>query len=540
MSLIQHQAKPCQSQRKRYYHLLVIIICFFSISYYLWEPNLRAQWWAIDDHLIMWALGSDGKISFSEIPAKLMETEVGVWGKNLRYRPSYWELKLLECWIWGKNPSFWYLFRIGIFFLFLVILLYLVSQMMGLFYSSIFVCFVVLLPLWKDIFTRLGPSETYAVLGTSLYALGFFNYWKEIRQSIQKSRAYANIQIIVMSCGAIIAIGSKENFVLLMLPALFLVIYAFIHKKARAWLVIASALIIEYALFIALGIFLAISKSGKDFYMQDVDAQSHINILIRHIPDIIRVFRLFYIYPIFILLGVLIFAYHSDKKDDYIKYIRQYTIITLLLTGLYLSQMIFYHGQWPAGNRYDFPGVLTIPFFYLFTILTAVNILYLLNVPKRIIDGIVVCTIILFYLASPYQLDELSKMRQASWHNVERTVTFTNNIHSIVREVKDNPEIPLIFESFDVLDYEPIFSVRWFLLANGLQNPMYLYTHPYPQDPLDHPLVGQLARNLALLHKYGGEGFLAIGPLRVQDNSCFVVSFSGDNTTPCPTLRIWN
>ena len=67
------------------------------VAYALFGSMLGAKWSPIDDHEIMWFLGPDGRIGWSEIPRVLMtQTEVGHFGGALaRYRPSYYFLRVL-------------------------------------------------------------------------------------------------------------------------------------------------------------------------------------------------------------------------------------------------------------------------------------------------------------------------------------------------------------------------------------------------------------------------------------------------------------
>ncbi|MCP4398962.1 MAG: hypothetical protein GY801_16890 [bacterium] len=219
---------------------------------------------------------------------------------------------------------------------------------------------------------------------------------------------------------------------------------------------------------------------------------------------------------------------------------RNYNIATAVLAGGYISQAVFYSGEWPTEMRYDFLGVLAIPFFYFFTLLTGFRIGALLQIPKKILHGMLGYAIVALYLLSPYKVDELAKSRQHSIENAERTTAFQSDLRELISQIIDKPGMPLIFESFHWLDYEPIFSLREYLYTYGVrQNPLYLYIHPYPEEIFDRPSAKYLANNLRLLHKYGGEGFLPLRRFPKATERCFAITFSGDTQTSCNSFKIW-
>ncbi|MCP4398963.1 MAG: hypothetical protein GY801_16895 [bacterium] len=540
---MQTTKKP-QSWNIQYTHMLAPLIILFScglLSFYLFGPLLKAQWWSHEDFAIMEFLGEDRALGFSEIPSWLMATEVGKWGESVRYRPSFWKLKLLECWLWGDNPFFWYLTRLLLFFTSLTMLWFMLYSQIGFFYSSVFALFISTFSCWPDIFAWLGPSEPYAIGGLALYAVGFLISWKAITHQTEKeNRTFAKVSHLLILLGAFVAIGSKENFVILILPTLLLGCYAFLHKQLHAFMLVVVLIVTQYTLFIGVGIFLAMSKTGGDVYRQEVTVHSRLMIVFDQIPHIIQAFYLPVVLILLLGLGTIISRYYPERRHDYIASLQQYAVVTFFLIAIYLSQNLFYHGQWPTGMRYDMPGILALPLFYFFTLLTMMKSFRFIKIPEKIIHILILVSIIGIYWNSPHSFKEWGKIRQTSIKYADRTREFTQNIHSIVAQATKFPQMPLIFESADISDYEPIFSVRLFLLAYGVHNPLYLYVHPYSESTLDSPIKKQAAINLQLLNQYGGEGFLPLSQLSSLIEPCFVITFSCETNLKRNTLRIWN
>ena len=91
--------------------LVLPVLVMILFGYFLLSNNFKAGLGMIDDHEIAMFLGSDGKICVSEIPSLLFSTEVGQFGKALRYRPSYYFLRILESLLWQDKAILWYGFR---------------------------------------------------------------------------------------------------------------------------------------------------------------------------------------------------------------------------------------------------------------------------------------------------------------------------------------------------------------------------------------------------------------------------------------------
>ncbi len=147
-------------------------IVFAVFGFYLIGNNFNAKLGMIDDHEIAMFLGSDGKVSVDEFPKEILKTEIGQWGSYLRYRPSYYTLRVLETALWRDDARLWYLSR----YLMLVVSMVLGYQIMIMYFpqivSYLFIFYIMTMPFWPDMLTRLGPSEMYALPAVLLFVYG--------------------------------------------------------------------------------------------------------------------------------------------------------------------------------------------------------------------------------------------------------------------------------------------------------------------------------------------------------------------------------
>ena len=184
-------------------NILIFLISFSILfGFILLRHNLDAKWSIIDDHEIMHFLGSDRNIPFNEIPKLIFQTEIGSYGDSLRYRPSYYVLRIFETFLWGDNPQLWYAARILFLIIFLFVVSSLVTKQLGVFIAVPFTIFIMTGNYWPDILTRLGPSEIYAVPGIALYAYGLYQ--------IMNTTVIRKVQVIhwlSFFIGGMIAIG---------------------------------------------------------------------------------------------------------------------------------------------------------------------------------------------------------------------------------------------------------------------------------------------------------------------------------------------
>lgn len=509
---------------------------FFSL--YLWGENLKAKWGVIDDHEIISYLGPSGSLSLAKFPKLLFATEFAQPGISQRYRPSYYLLRLTETFFWGDSPLLWYSCRLLLFAVTVMILWWLFSKYVGLFAGMLLTMYVFTFHYWADIWTRLGPAETYAVFGSALYVAGFVRTLEASREEESYSRARP-LDWLLMMIGAIAAMGSKENFVILLIPTVVLLVIMWKKGRLDITSMTASAVICGVGFFISAAVSIALSKSHKDIYANSVDPVARLELLFQGIWKLFNyVFSNGYILTAFIAIvasfgGIYLnLRLHGDREKCRLLHraVGKYLLASAVLLLTFISQYAFYSGKWPAGNRYDFPGALCLPIFILVTaiLLREIGTVVTDSVYWRHrVSGLFPAVLCILIIGNGY-----GPLRNESRINAEKTQIFTNNMVKIAEVLHKNPSSVLVFVSHGAWDLEPVYSTPLFLQAYGVKNPFYLYVYQHPQHAtagFEQELTSQL---LSLSAK--GSPRLNFAPLGSFDGSrpCYSISFSGSQSFP--------
>jgi hypothetical protein len=110
---------------------------------------------------------------------------------------------------------------------------------------------------WGDIVTRLGPSELYVFLGLSLMCFGLVMISNEIRPWVGS---------FIANFGFILAVSSKENALLLLLP---LVVFVLIQLRRNRFVKVNLFLLYVSSVvggWVISGVLISISSTGGDIY----------------------------------------------------------------------------------------------------------------------------------------------------------------------------------------------------------------------------------------------------------------------------------
>lgn len=529
---ISHPAQAGFPHLMRSYGWVLGMCGIAALGIWLLKANLSAEFGPVDDYVILSFLGSDGEMTMTEIPAQLLDTEVGSWGKVARYRPSYWVLWLTESWLWGPNAKSWYTARMAFYTVSFCILYWLLRMWLGSFFALAFVVILMGADYWGGVFARLGPSEIYGFLGCSLYALGFVQKVVSLKNTPRVSTTRA--QCILMLLGAFIALGCKENFLPIAGLSCGLLAYAWITDRCRPKqgsrsgadraLFGCTVAIVAYALFIAGAISAYLATAKADLYLNSVSVDSRLVVAKHGVAQVCRAFAL----PLAGFVCVMAVAWprlrrqsHSEKE---LWELSAWTLGgMLLLIAFYLFQFIFYNGNWPQFNRYDFPGMMAIPFAWLLVFTYAIRSLALFVGEKRGLTlAKVICLVAFLLLLQPGKarifkpaglrpptswpafvsvvsssepLHGLAKLRQSCSENRDRTRSFAQTIRGLAALLRQDPSRPLIMYSGNPIDFEPIYGTKRFLEFNGATNPTYLRL-AFTPETVKPGLEADLARQL--------------------------------------------
>lgn len=504
------------------------------VTVYSWMPLLDAEWSIIDDHEVMWMIGTRDRLPLTALPGKLLATEVGR-SDSTRFRPSYYGARLLEAATWGKHPGAWYAMRFAVALVLAATLCSVCLAVAGPLPSLGFIPFALTRPYWADIFARLGPSETYAVLGVCAVVIG-------VRRGLV--RGFGAIACTLVCAGTILAAGSKENFTLLALvPTLILVVH-FARLSVRLRVLLFCALV--YVAWIVTHVVLALHAAGHDVYQQDVSPGGRMGLLLPFIqrPEVIAwlggTLLLLLVAALMPARGPTSTAEPALQERT----VRSATAVFGLLT-LYATQFVFYFGRWPDGAvpRYLFPGMLAAQ------LALFLGAAALMRVVGGRLPSALLARALPFFLAIGYLTvasADSSVNRAASLRQVDDTRSFSGKMRAVTEYLRSHPESTLVLGSHSPWDHEPIFSIDRYVRAAGITNPIAVKLAAYGAGSFDAsaaPLEHDLARQLEVLEQ---TGVTDISPDFVPfsragtGKACFSLGLSGPPVESCAVgMRIW-
>jgi hypothetical protein len=492
-------------------------VCSLIAVALLYGANLRAQWSVFDDHEIMWFMGSADRLSITQIVPRLMLTEVGPGSDLPRFRPAYYTLRLIETWLWGKQPALWYGFHLLILAFFITVVWYVAESRIGWLAAGLLAFYTLTFLFWSGIFSALGPGETYATLGLALYLLGV----NSLTRAPSSGRAWG-----LLLLGTLIAAGSKENFALLALPLPFLLWWS-THKSGQhlvPWLCTIGGVL--WSAWIVGVVIVRARAVGGDVYANPIGIRDRLNMLVEGLssPGLVS--------PYGAALAFAIVWYFWRRCHGGMA---RASLIGLawsgLLVALYLSQVVFYNGAWPAGNRYDFPGMLCLPAL-LAVFLWYIGKLALLPISPSARRMLSWGVPVLAFLATAGHFSNIGEIRATADRNVAATSGWTALVSSLVQSAKAHPQYAVVMESNDPADFEPLRSYPRFLLGMGASNPIYLEWTPRRPGVTNYK--GSLSDQLAALSEQGEPGlFEPLGQLDPTDTRCIGVVVSGAARWPC-------
>jgi len=439
----------------------IMLLVSILFSYWLIGDNLKSRWWIIDDHEIMSNIGTDYRLSPAKWLTSFKNSEAFKPGSSLRYRPVYYALRFTEMMLWGKNPFLWYLFRFIIFVFFQISVWWITRKFIGSWLAALFVGYLLTFNFWPDLVSRLGPSETYALIGLPLFIFSFINLWK-----FETSKK----NWILLLLSVIMCVGVKENFIFLLMPLFLIFIRLVFNKKMSRFDIFIWLLSIFFSFFVFWAFFTASQKSGVDIYSQSTNIGSRIALLKLGFELLIKNL-LVWVVPLVICILFLMFSFFKRKLLKVVLHnIFHFIFWWSFFAVIWISQYVFYNGNWPLGNRYDYPGVLVPSLIYFISIVYFQKLLRLVGHSRLIVFRIVISIFVIFTIirVGYERIIYVSKMNQ------KRSVDFTTKIIEISDYIKGQPDLPIVFFSYSLIDLEPLESTRMYLRSNGILNPIYI------------------------------------------------------------------
>lgn len=443
------------NREKTIISLILLVTVLLSMQ---WIPTLNAWFGIIDDHGL---IHFHHQLEENTLVETLKQTEVGEYGHTKRFRPIYFIFKFIEIELWGKTPSEWYLFRVLIYSYFVLVSLLLIyrqnfsRELKLLIYS--FAIFFMTRYYWSGIFTRLGPSEVYAVLGVGL---------------IIHSYLIKRLSVFMLFLGLIISIGSKENFV-------FLPLYIFILKMRKPispsmWItLILSSLFAGYVL---LGFAPALVSSGSDIYGVQVD-------LLTRIQKFLGEFKFDLTY-LFVFISLVLVR---SRK------FWQFNLANLLFL---IFNLFIYSGFRDAENRYYFPAYLLCFFIFICAFIPIWECLSQDSnfskpqnkLRKRLTNIIIGITLILSFSGFKDNFQKSVKV-------AKKTIKFQKTLSIVTDTINADKNIEVLVTFQNMRDYERIYSIERYLKSFTSIERIYLnLSDNYEQKKGDSRLLGDIRK----------------------------------------------
>lgn len=465
-------------KKNKYEEWLVLFVCS-AFSLYIFGPNFKAKFWLIDDHEILFFLRSktDQRSWADFFYVLLNQTEVGEFGINSRFRPSYYVLRLIETFLWKDNSTLWYVSRFSILvsFLFSLTVLYRFFLSTPVAIAWVFTSFSFIY--WGDIFFRLGPGETYITLGFSIFTLSSFNWNKKLNSGL--------LVFFLQIVSVMIMIGSKENMILTaFLPILFNLFPKTEGRKLK-FLKIIYALPFALSLAIVYGVLSAISANPVDINGNSIQFTTKLyNILnLLNSPLVLQ--------PLLLGVVMLFLLVKGNKFKWYFKYRRNLLFVLVFLFANILLNIVFYGGDLPQNNRYDFPtSIFSILFFIIGFGFILIRLLRIYRIRPRITISLVSLVIASFGFSSL----SINELQNASRKNAKRT----NALGQSIEEMKlESIQSTAVIYVRDFTDFEPADSFLRYSKYNNFPWKVFLDIDEIKYNSKFHDGLMDYLRNLS-------------------------------------------
>lgn len=387
--------------------------------------------------------------------------------------------------------------------------------------SYLFIFYLMTIPFWTDLLTRLGPSEIYGVI-----AIPLFIYGMQARK----------LWMIVL--GYLVAVGAKENFLILFPVIVLYAGYLTFLKTITRKEILAMIGLTTYTFFIVGAIQLATSQAGADIYGATISYSARFAKLYSYKRYIVEsrhlqiALLIFFAAVVKLLKDIYLKGFTVLKNNAVVNHLLVASTVSLAI----VSQYIFYDSQIPSNIRYDYPVML------LFPILQMIAIGLLLTLIPSKINGARISVLanlglVALMLALIFRRGYAGIQTQ-SLKVVASSQQFDLQLENAVKRAREKPDNVLVFVSKEYYSFEPIISVSRYLTAKEIQNKMILdYTKELEvNDPLGLELESKFAASME--GRTGADDpFIRFSPANQLSKSCYSITFGPALPLPdCPEI----
>lgn len=510
-------------------HITIIIISLV-ISYSFFGKNLDAKMGIIDDHrYLTYKVTNNPNMVINNF---INSPEFISFGKSTRFRPIFTLIDNLQTYFWGMNAHYWYLTNIIIFTIFIFSCFYTTKLLFNSKIAILFTIVTVSQSYLANIFTRLGTAEAWTILGTSLYSMGFSSAYKKY----SNNRNDTTFEWILMTIGALITIGSKENFSIMFILFISLLIYIIRIKKLQVISVVSSLLLLISNLYEIIYIVKVQNTQGVDFYQNDSNLLSRLIKIFDGIKNTnTEIFTsAIIVFTILIFIEIIL---RKQKKLNSLNLIINSTIVTLISTVIIFFNLYIYNGIFYINHRYSFPSIIICQIIWLcnFCLLNQITSVIF---PNKIAILRNITYISLFILFTFLSIKNLKYCQKISRINVQATNNFQEKLKAIEIEIQKCPNCVIILNSFHPVDYEPLLlSTPRYLENDGIHNKLMVNTS-FNSETINSPLTKWLTDGISNYKTNGGTYFI---PYQNLDKNCLIIDYSGRTTnSKCKVIgQLW-
>ena len=445
----------------------VALAACMAFAGWLFYPMLGADFWALDDHELVRFL-PDGRapLGISDaLKVIVQQTEVGKPFSALRYRPSYYVLRLSELYLWHLNSHWWFAARFCMVLLSFALLVHLATGYLGPLCGGLLALVALTPTYWGDIWGRTGPAEEYATLGLALFCVGTAGLLKSLGED--KPPAWA-VWLLVSGC--ILAAGSKELFIPMCLVPAWCVFVPRIRRKLTRLQLVSLSFTIAYCLLIAWSVCTGISRNaGTMLYGQHADIGYFERATKRFMelsPPYIGLMLL--VQVLALVIGLL----QRTDRHSLLSIQRRFVLAEGVGLAALFWVIAFYAGDWPRpGTHYNFPGLLLAPACAGLCLFLLDRTLALGSRPagKRFLVSAASALGLLVYI---YVTGFPSRPVLAA--GAKRSRQYQDDLTTTCKRAAMRPTCPIVISVAYPSDDETVFATRIFLHAKGVANPFYV------------------------------------------------------------------
>jgi hypothetical protein len=494
-----------QNPRKRW---ALVLGCSFLLSTMAIGDLVSARWWIMDDHELAALLGADHHLGFTEMVQSLQEhPEVGHIGERSRVRPAYFVIRHVEAFLWGDNLALWYAARVialgGVF----ALCWHLLWRWVGGVDAGLLMLMIFCWRMWGDLWSRIGSSETYAMVGIAVSVLGVVLSERFAKVSRWKNATAWSLIVL----GAVVSMGSKENFLIAAPAAIGYAGWLWYRGKLTSSAVAGSLVVASFAAFIAVTVAGSLAaEGGVDIYANQRSVGTLVAATLRCLTAHFGAIMLLAI------IGLIVFA-RKIRTDERLSRLLPQTKTTIwvlvALLAMFVSQFAFYDDFDTFNRRYAFPAALA-PLLML-PLITRLRLRYRRVIGEdrqRIRQSVLAMRVAMVLLVCGMGL----MMQSHASRHVDQTASFTNELIRIADVCAEEPGKPLVFVSHRPIDYESLYSVASFLRYYSVTNPIYLQLEGYGPETYQNGLQLALSEELHAASLQGDETFRPIGELGLE------------------------